>query len=104
MSPPPRRNARGSTRAKSRRKHSHRPTLSNAVSSASHQGMEQADIRQNQQLQGPRNVSVILNDMMSSMPPMHPAFGVGSIFYVHLIALIQGPDDMLFFPLSAAHS
>ena len=35
MSPPPKRNARGSTRAKSQRKHSHCPALSDVVSGAS---------------------------------------------------------------------
>ena len=46
-SPSPGRNVRGSTRAKSRRKHSHLPALSDAISGASRQVREQADRRQN---------------------------------------------------------
>ena len=52
-SPSPGRNARGSTRAKSQRKHSHRLTLNDAVSGASRQVREQIDRRQNQPLQAP---------------------------------------------------
>ena len=40
MSPSPRRNARGITRAKSQRKHLHRPALSDAISGASHRAKE----------------------------------------------------------------
>ena len=40
MSPPPRRNARGITRAKSQRKHLHRPALSDAISGASRRAKE----------------------------------------------------------------
>ena len=56
MSPPLGRNARGSTRAKSRRKHSHRPALSDIVGGASRRVREQADRRQNQPFQAPRNI------------------------------------------------
>ena len=95
-SPPPGRNARGSTRAKSLRKHSHRPTLSDAISGASRRARKQLDKRQNQLLQAPRNSSVLPDGMM---PPMHPAFGVGLTFYAQLTTLIRGPDDMLSSPL-----
>ena len=47
MSPPPRRDARGSTRAKSRRKHSHHPTFNDAVSSASSRARREANKKQN---------------------------------------------------------
>ena len=52
-SPPPGRNARGSTRAKSQRKHSHRSALNDAVSGSSDHARKQADMRQNQQLKAP---------------------------------------------------
>ena len=87
MSPPPGTNARGNIRAKSRRKHSHHPTLSDAVSGASHRAKERADKRHNQLLQAPRNPSVVPDGTMSLMPPMHPAFDVGTIFYTQLVAL-----------------
>ena len=44
-SPPPGRTARGSAKAKSPRKHSYRPTLSDAVSGASRRDREQANRR-----------------------------------------------------------
>ena len=47
MSPPLGRNARGSTRAKSRRKHSHHPALSDAVNGASRRARKQAYKREN---------------------------------------------------------
>ena len=99
MSPLLRRNARGSTRAKSRRKHSHRPALSDVVSGASYRARERADKRQNQMLQAPRNASVLPNETVLLMSPMHPLFGVGSTFYKQPAALIQGPNNMLSSPL-----
>ena len=52
-------------------------------------------MRQNQSLQAPQNASVLLEGMMPPMPPMHLAFGARPTFYVQLIALIRGPDNML---------
>ena len=63
---PPGRNTRGSIRAKSQRKHSHYPTLSDAVSGASRRAREQADRRQNQPLQALRNVSMLPNGIVTS--------------------------------------
>ena len=36
---------------------------------------------------------------MSPMPPIHPAFGAGPIFYMQPTTLIRGLDDMLSLPL-----
>ena len=47
-SPSPGRIARGNARAKSRRKHSHRSTLNDAVSGTSRRGREQVDRRQHE--------------------------------------------------------
>ena len=96
MSHPPGRNSRGSTRAKSLRKHSHHPALSDAISGASRRAREQLNRRQNQLLQAPQNASMLPDGMM---PPMHPAFGVEPTFYAQLTTLIRGPDDMLSLPL-----
>ena len=87
MSPPPGRNARGSTRVKSLRKHSHRLALSDAISGASRRAREHLNMRQNQLLQAPRNASVLPDGMI---PLMHPAFGVGPTFYAQLTTLIRG--------------
>ena len=82
-----------------RRKHLHRPALSDAVSGASRWVREQAYKRQNQPLQAPQNVSMLLDGTMPPMLPMHPDFSVGSIFYTQPATLIRGPDDMLSSPL-----
>ena len=95
MSPPPGRNAQGSTRAKSQKKHSHRPTLNDTISGASH-AKEQVHRRQNKQLQAPRNASVLPD---GTMPPMHPTFDAGPTFYTQSATLIWGPNDMLSSPL-----
>ena len=97
--PPLGRNAQGSTRVKSRRKHSHRPTLSDAISGASNRAREKANKRQNQPLQAPRNASMLPDNMMPPMPPMHLTFGVGPTFYAQPTTLIRGPDYMLSSPL-----
>ena len=47
----------------------------------------------------PKNALVLPDGMMPPMPPMHPTFGVGPTFYVQLITLIRGPDDMFSSPL-----
>ena len=87
-SPSPGRYARGSIRAKLRRKHSHSLALSDAVSGASRRAREQADRRKNHPPQAPRNASLLPDGMMLSMPPMHPAFSAGSAFYVQPTTLI----------------
>ena len=78
MSPLLGRTARGNARAKSQRKHLHRPILSDVVNGAYNRAREQADMRQHQTPQAPRNVSVLPDDMMM---PMHPAFDARLTFY-----------------------
>ena len=100
--------ARGSTKAKSHQRPSQHLAFSDSVSYASRRARREAGMRQNQPIQAPRNVSVLLEgatppelpaSMMPPMPLVHPAFGAGPTFYMLPITLIRRLDDMLSLPL-----
>ena len=99
MSPPPGRYAQGSTRAKSPRKHSHRPTFSDAVSGAFGKAKREANKKQNQSEQPPRNTSMLPIGTIPPVPLLHLAFGTGLTFYMPPSPLNRGPDNMLSSPL-----
>ena len=100
--------AQGSTKAKSRKRPSHHPAFSDAVSSASRRVRREVGRRPNQPVQAPGNASILPKGMMPTvlppnmMPPMslvHPTFGTGPTFYISPVALIHRPNDMLYLPL-----
>ena len=104
----PTKNARESTKAKSRKRPSHHSAFSDVVSNTSRRARRDASNRQNQPVQALGNTSVLPKGKMppvfpsSMMPPMlfvHPAFGTGLGFYMPPTTLIHKPDDMLSSPL-----
>ena len=97
-------NARGSTKTKLRKRPSHHPAFSDAVSGTSRMARRKARRRQNQLVQAPRNVSVLpegttppvlLASTMPLMPVVHLAFGTRPTFYMPHETLIYRPKDML---------
>ena len=101
-------NSRESTKAKSRKRPSHLPALSDVISGAFHRARKEVGKRQNQSVQVPRNASVLLEgtmppalsaSMIPSMLFVHPAFGTRPTFYMPPTALIPLPDDMLSSPM-----
>ena len=99
MSPPPGRNALGNTRAKSRRKYSHRPAFSDAVSGASGRARREANKKQNQLEQPIGNALMLPAGTISPLPLLHLAFGTGPKFYMQPAAFIRRSNDMLPSPL-----
>ena len=100
----PIKNARESTKVKSRKRPSHHPAFSDVVSGASRRARRETSRRLNQPIQAPGNASVLPEGALplvlpiGTMPPMslvHPSFGTGPTFYMPLTALICRPDDML---------
>ena len=92
-------NARGSTKDKSRRKPSHHPAFSDAISGASYRARREAGIRQNKPIQALGNASVLPVGTIPPIPFAYPAFDTGLTFYMTPIALIRRLDDMLSSPL-----
>ena len=60
-------NSRESTKAKSRKRPSHLPALSDVISGASHRARKEVGKRKNQSVQVPRNASVLPE---GTMPPV----------------------------------
>ena len=87
------------TRAKLCKRTSHRPAFSDAVSGASRLARKEAAKGHHQLDRAPDEALVLLVGVMQSMPFVHPAFGIGSTFYMPLVAQIRGLDDMLPSPL-----
>ena len=81
-------NAWESIKAKSRKRPSHLPALSDAVSGASRRARREEGRRQNQPVQAQAG-------MIPPMPFVHPTFGTRPTVYMLLAALIRRPDDML---------
>ena len=93
-------NARESTKAKSRKRPSHLPAFSDAVSDASRKVKKETNRRQNQPVQALRNTSVLLEGSMPLVfpigmtpliPLVHPAFGTRPTFYMPPVTLIRNP-------------
>ena len=99
MSPLPGRNSQGNTRAKSRRKHSHRPAFSDAVSGASGRPRREANKKQNQLEQPIGNALMLPAGTIPPVPLLHLAFGTGPILYMQPAPFIRRSDDMLSSPL-----
>ena len=95
LSPSPTKNARASIKAKSRKKPSHHPAFSDAISGISHRVRRKAGKRQNWPDQAPGNASIFPKSTIPPMPLVHPTFGIGPTFYMMLGALIRRPDHML---------
>ena len=87
------------TRAKSRKRTSHSPAFSDAVSGASHQARKEVGKGKNQPDRAPDDASVLPACAMPSMSFVHPAFGTWLTFYMPPVAPIRGTDDMLSSPL-----
>ena len=92
-------NARESTKDKSRKKPSHHPAFSDSISGASRRTMREAGRRQNQPDQVLANASVLPTSTMPPISFVHPAFGIGPTFYMPPAALIRRLDDILCSPL-----
>ena len=92
-------NARESTKAKSRKKPLHHPAFSDVINGASSRARREAGRRQNQPYQAVGNASILLTSTMPPMSFVHLAFGTGPTFYMPLATLIRRPDDMLSSPL-----
>ena len=73
-------NAQECAKAKSRKKPSHHPAFSDAVSGASRMAMRETSRRQNQPIQAPRNASVLPE---GTMPPVLPASMMPQMPFVH---------------------
>ena len=102
-------NARDSTKARSRKRPSHHPAFSDAVSGTSRRARREAGMRQNQSDQALRNASifpagtmppvllagtmplVFPAGMMPPMPLVHPTFGIRPTFDMLPITLIRRP-------------
>ena len=95
----PAKNARESTKAKSRKKSSHHLAFSDAISGASRRARREVGGRQNQSDQALRNASVLPAYMMPPISFVHPSFDTGPTFYMPPTTLIQRLDDMLSLPL-----
>ena len=104
----PTKNARESTKAKSRKRPLRHPAFSDVVSGAPSRARRETSRRQNQLVQALGNASVLPEGAMPPtlsagtmplMPLVHPAFGTGPTFYIPLAASIYKPDDMLSSPL-----
>ena len=100
--------ARGSTKIKSRKRPLHYLAFSDVVSGASHRARREAGRRQNQPVQAPGSASVLPEGttplvlptgMIPKMLLVHPAFGAGLTFYIPHVALIRRPEGILSSPL-----
>ena len=87
------------TRAKSRKRTSHRLAFSNAFSDMSRWARREASRGQYQPDRAPSDTLVLPAGLMPSMSFVHPAFGMGPTFYMLPTTLIRRPYDMLFLPL-----
>ena len=85
----PTKNARESTKAKLRKRPSHLPALSDAISGASRRARREVGRKQNQPVQAPKNMSVLpegtmppilLTGMILSMSFVHPAFSAKILY------------------------
>ena len=81
--------------AKSCKRPSHFPTLSELVSGASRRARREGGRRQNQQVQALGKASVFPAGVMPPIPLVHPSFSTGPTFYMPPIILIRGPENML---------
>ena len=70
------------TRAKLRKRSSHRPAFSNTVSGVSCRARREVGGGQNQSDRVPGNVWAFPADAMPPIPFVHPAFGIGPTFYM----------------------
>ena len=101
-------NAQENAKVKSCKRPSHHLAFRDVVNGTSRRVRRETSKRQNQPIQAPRNVSVLLEGAMppvlpvGTMSPMsivHPAFGTEPTFYMPSTALIRRSDDMLSLPL-----
>ena len=92
-------NARESTKAKSRKKPSHHLAFSDVINGASSRARREVGRRQNQPYQALGNASILPTSTMPPMSFVHLAFGTGPTFYMPLATLIRRLDDMLSSPL-----
>ena len=104
----PKKNARESAKAKSRKRPSHHPAFSDAVIGASCRARKETGKTQNQVVQALGNASLLPEGAMPPvlpahtmplMPLVHPTFGTRLMFYMPTTALIRRPNDMLSLPL-----
>ena len=86
-------------RAKLCKRPSHRPAFSDTISGASRRERREVSMGKNQLDRVPRNALVLLAGPMPPMSLVHPTFGTRPTFYMPLVALIRGLDDMLSLPL-----
>ena len=82
-----------------RKRPSHHPAFSDAISGTSRRARREVGRGQNQPDRVPRNASVLLVGVMPPIPLVHPAFDTGPTFYMTLAALIRGLEDVLSSPL-----
>ena len=85
--------------ARSRQKHSHRLSFSNADNGTFHRARRETCQGQNQPNEVPGNASALHMGVVPPLQPVYLAFGTGPTLYIPPVATIQSPDDMLSLPL-----
>ena len=88
-----------SIRTKLRKRPSHHPAFSNVISGTPCRARREAGRGQNQPNRVLGNASVLPAGIIPPISLIHPTFGTGLTFYMPLVALIRGLDDMLSSPL-----
>ena len=88
-----------SNRAKSCKRHLHRPAFRNTDNGLLRQAKRETGREQSQPNTTPGNAYALTTSVVSVMPSIYPAFGIASMPYMLPVAKIRSPDDMHSSPL-----
>ena len=99
MNCPPTKNARESTRTRSRKRPFPHPAFSDAISGTSRRVRREVGRRQYRSSQALGNPPLLPPGMLPIVPPAQPTFGTIPTLYIPSTTLIWRLDDMLSSPL-----